>query len=478
VIQLPAPLKVPSPQILSEFKFAILEYYKDPKKNQYDPQHLWDTYRIYFNFLRIYADPRITQVTVLQWQADEIHIKESETIDWRTRRGGKSIMLSRFAPFFALIEFGKYEGQVIYRCPYADQLQQFKFWLHKIPFVSKITQKPPLAHIVGSLAINMNVYSAATSASAGGSVFLADEGKKIDIGSALQDYYIEARGMFIEDEPEHKRIIHASTGGDLTQFALDLNRLETKQDKLGRPLVVRMPWTLCPWITQAAIDEELALNLDAPWYVDQEYNCINVPKTGYFFDQDKLKILGKDVPMTYFDDLRLTPNVSGLDWNGKVIGHILYEGHWDGQDLYLFKQYRFTNVPDVKVWLDAHAWMSNEVEGKPSTMGFNAGYSDHLMSLGAQCSYQNWEGNTKDQRLALLQRATIYTHPDNYWFIRNWKEATFKKSLVPQLDKTSTQHGLDCGLHMINNGGAVDVAQKPNGAMGFQQTMEMMQYRR
>ena len=136
--QLPKPLKVASIKILSQFKKAILEYYKDPKKNPYDPQHLWDTYRIYFNFLRIYADPRITQVTVLQWQADEIHIKESETIDWRTRRGGKSIMLSRFAPFFALIEFGKYEGQVIYRCPYADQLQQFKFWLHKIPFVSNL----------------------------------------------------------------------------------------------------------------------------------------------------------------------------------------------------------------------------------------------------------------------------------------------------------------------------------------------------
>ena len=160
------------------------------------------------------------------------------------------------------------------------------------------------------------------------------------------------------------------------------------------------------------------------------------------------------------------------------------EGFWDGTDLYLFKQHRFTNVPDVKTWLDAHSWYTNEVEGKPKTGGggYNAGYADHLMSLGAQCQYNMWEDNSKDLRLALLQRATVYVHPECSWFIRNWNEATFKKSLVPQLEKTPTQHGLDCALHMVNTGGGIDFTggapQQAAAQRNFNSAYGLLQFRR
>ena len=59
MIQLPKPREEPTEELLQDFKDAILEYYKDPSKDPYNPDHLWETYKIYFNFLRLYANPRI-----------------------------------------------------------------------------------------------------------------------------------------------------------------------------------------------------------------------------------------------------------------------------------------------------------------------------------------------------------------------------------------------------------------------------------
>lgn len=450
----------------SDFKEFLLKFYH--KGDLYNPDHLWKTFDLYWRFLKTYADPRLTECTPQQQQSYYISITEPESIDWRTRRGGKSLAFAVMGPFFSLIEFGKYEGQVVYRCPYSDQLTQFSQWLKKNPFVDKVSLRSRHeADIIDSLPINADKLSDATSASKGASVFLNDESKKIEIGSALQDYYLETRGIFIEDAPEKKRIMHKSTGGGLSQFELDVERLTEKQERLNRLLVMRIPWQDCPWITQESIDEEMKMNLDAPWYVDQEYNCINTPRGGTFFNPARLHILGNphEFPMNYLEEHGLSPNVAGLDWNGEIVGHIMEVGYFDNQQLFIMEEITFKTVAEVNNWIRTHPRITVEVEGRPKKDGYNAGFSDHLATLGATCSYQSWQvdegGSLKQNRLAILQNLDVYVNPLCKWFIRNFKQAKYDpKQLIPTLLKTPDQHGLDGALHMCHGGGALDFPQQ------------------
>jgi hypothetical protein len=279
----------------------------------------------------------------------------------------------------------------------------------------------------------------------------------------MYDLAVEQRGILIEGNLREKRIIHKSTGGDLTYWADIIDYLEGKEDRTGRQCIIRIPWTGCPWITQESINEELELNYNAPWYVDQEYNCLNVPRGGHFFDQAKLHVLGKDgIPASLFDDQHLTPTNGGLDFNGRLVGHILEIGTTVGDNIFLMEEIRFEELADIREWICAHPTIMVEVEGKPETGagGHNAGYADSLHALDTPCIYNFWENNSKQLRLSKLHRSHVWVHPNCKWFIRNFKEATFdpKPASDILLKKTNTQHGLDGCLHLIHEMNRLDFA--------------------
>ena len=69
-------------------------FYRDPAKDPYDPDHLWECWEFYWSFLYDYGDEKLTECTPIQWKAYEIAIKTSESADWRTRRGGKSLSMA------------------------------------------------------------------------------------------------------------------------------------------------------------------------------------------------------------------------------------------------------------------------------------------------------------------------------------------------------------------------------------------------
>ena len=442
--------------------------YRDGVHDPYDPTHLWYCFQMYWNFLYEYADPKLTECTSRQWEAYRMSIMESETADWRTRRGGKSLSFSVIGPFFALIEFGLYEGFVLYRAPYGDQLKQFTKWLRKNPFCLHIAlHGRNEADILMSPSMDVNKYSEATSASLGASVALLDEEKKIENGSALEDYAMETRGILIEGDPRAKRIIHKSTGGAMTYWETVINKLRDKEAEIGRPLIIRIPWQECSWITAESIEDERRGFLNAPWYIPQEYECLNVPRLGQFFEQDHLHILGKehDYPLDYFERKHITVKHGGLDWNGSMVGHILILGRWDiaNRILYLFSEEKLLLTTEVsnRIKTLRDKGVTVEVEGMPKSDGYNAGFAQNLAESNCPALFQHWDHALKQVRLAYLQSCKIICHPDCEWFITNYKEATFdEKSLLPTLLKTDSQHGLDACLHLLHEGdGQVDFVQ-------------------
>lgn len=437
------------------FVKALREIYRS-HPDPYDPDHLWRVFQMYFNFLRVYADPRLTEVTPDQWRAYEISVKEPESADWRTRRGGKSMALAVLGVFFSLIRFGRYNGFGIYRAPYANQLKQFEKWLRMIPFVTNISRQKSQVEILDSEGIDYAQISESTTASLGASFALLDEEKKIEKGYKLYDLAVELRGILVEGDPREKRIIHKSTGGALTYWEDIIEMLERRQDETGRQCIIRIPWQKCPWITEESIRQEAELNYNAPWYVDQEYNCLNIPRFGYFFDQSKLHIV---------EDERLfrahPPDRAGVDFNGPIVGHIVILARLEGETLYLHDELVFRDVDVLKRYMDEHPEISFEVEGTANGGGgYNSGYDSWLVRLGARCRYNFWENNTKHRRLSLLQRCEIYVSPKCKWFIRNFKEATFDDTVVSdiRLKKTKSQHGLDACLHALHEkGGRIHV---------------------
>lgn len=438
--------------------------------NPYDQQNMWDSFQYYWKFLKAYAVPRLTECTPEQWHAYMIHVINPETADVRTRRGGKSLMLANLTFFFAIIKFGRYEGKVLYRAVFEKQIVQFREWCRKNPFFVKFSEKDKdygkCMYIHDSEPASVDELSEASTASLGASVLLLDEGGKAQMGLVKEQYCRFARGMLIEGDMRARRIVHASTPSTNTYFEEIYNYLHEKEIKSGQQLTVTMPYQQCPWITEEVINEEREMNLNAPWIVPQEFECCWIAHGGNFFDQSHLHILGRNgIPIDLFEQRHILPMGAGLDWNGDLIGHILYEVYYDQNDLYIMSETKLNSVIDVKAWVNSHQGVHLEVEGQPKKDGFNAGYSDHLMSLGVDCAYQGWEvgNNLKDQRLAILQRCNIYVHPNCKWFIKNYQEAAYDpKSLVPKLLKTNDQHGLDAVLHALHYGGNLDIITNNN----------------
>ena len=258
------------------------------------------------------------------------------------------------------------------------------------------------------------------------------------------------------------------------------------------PSVIRS-WDTLPWLVKAGmIQAKIDEGKTPDWQIDMLYRCIASSPEGLFFDQSHLHILGKDplYPIDYFQRMGLRANAAGVDFNGGDTGHVLLKGFWDGLNLYLFKEIIFKEreIPRLSEWINDHPGISTEVEGtqKMGGGGFNAGFADHLITLGTNCIYNFWEDNSKQIRLNLLQRAQIFVHPSCKWFIKNFKEASYETKLSRThigeavLKKRNDQHGLDCGLHLINSGGGIDTTASANSNQaisGFNRLMEFNRYR-
>lgn len=434
--------------------------YRSKPDKEYDPDWLWYIFVVYWRFLKSILPPThdLIQCTMKQWKGYEIAIKKPESLHHQSRRSGKTLKLSVVMVFFAELGFGPCKGKVIYRCPHVNQLKGLKQWLKQNPFYVK-TRKAEYEVDLFECPFPLDVACISESTNVGleCSVLIEDEYSTIDKESEIYIWMLDTKAFLAKGAIHEKRHISASSGRKNTPFEDEyLYLYEHDPDAY-----FRMPWTECPWINQAFIDKEKKKMFDAAYWIEEQYECLWVAAHGNFFDQSKLHI----VDQAFLS--RFAPNVGGLDWNGESVGHVMGVGFWDEENLYLLDEIIFKTVPDVNRFINDHPEIEFEVEGRPKTMGFNAGFSDHLQSLDTRCSYQNWgdkDDNVKDRRLALMQKCNVYCSAKNRWFIKNHKEATYDKkvTMMPKLLKTADQHGLDYALHMLHGGGSLDmVAQIP-----------------
>jgi hypothetical protein len=382
-------------------------------------------------------------------------IQEPECALWRTRRGGKTLLLANVEVFWAMIQFGEYKGKVVHRTPGLPQLYQYQDWAKLNPFTTNIDNQSHYISVLDSEAIWGGCTGKYNSDGYGCSVLVEDEWGKIGLDD-INLKYLESTRVFIAEGPAtHKRHLMASTATYGSIFAHDLELLEDKEELTGRSLIHQMPWTDCPWITREYIEEERRKHFDDPSFVDQQFNCLLVPSHGLFFKPDRWHIMtDQEVIQAH---KTFPTNTGGLDWNGSKVGHVGGMGHWDSgsRRLYIYEEPIFDTTTSVDQWVRANTTIPIEVEGQPKQMGYNAGFSQNLHELHTPCMYQNWEETTKDSRLALLQNGEIWIAPSCKWAIKGFREAIFDpKSLIPRLLKTNVQHGLDYALHMVHQTGA------------------------
>jgi hypothetical protein len=439
--------------------------YRAKPSLEYDPKYLWKMFQIYWQWgSKNYPDTDLWQITKRQWKGYEIAITKPESLHHQSRRTGKTLKLSHLTIFFALLEFGPCHGVVIYRAPHTVQLDGYLKWLRRNPFFVRFQEKLGNITVLGCRdPCNANCISVNTSSGLECSVLLEDEYSTVKRSDKVMNINLkDCRAFLAKGTVLQKRHIHASSGRKKSPF-FDDYRMMMEVDPTA---YFMMTWQECPWITKEFVDKEKMRNFNAVWWVEEQYECKWVDAAGTFFDQSRLKIIGRDVPETFFKDKGIIPRNAGLDWNGPNVGHVLIEGAYHELELYLMHEVTFWQVPEVKQYTLDHPTVSLEVEGKPKKDAYNAGFSDHLQSIGCQCSYQGWDAynGIKDYRLGVLQRMTVYVHPSCKHFIKNFEEASYDEEETEgcRLQKTADQHGLDACLHLIGTGSVLDVVKPTN----------------
>lgn len=453
--------------------------YRSKPELEYDPQWLWQMFVIYFNFCKtiLGSTHELVQATSLQWDAYRMAVMEPESLDHRTRRGGKTLKLSHMCVFWAELGFGPCKGKVIYRCPHVNQLKGLKQWLRQNPFYIRCRTHEYECDLLDQyFPVDLACISESTSTGLECSVLIEDEYSIIDKNSEIYRWMLDSRAFLAKGATYTKRHIHASSGRKNTPFEDDFLYLQAHAPNS----IFTMPWYQTTWITQEFVEKERKKNFFAQYWIEEQYECMWVMASGMFFDEKKLHICGVNgVPIDYFAQKGIfQPTTGGLDWNGMAVGHVLYIGSIVENAVFLFEEMVFKSVFEVKVWLDQHPLVDVEIEGKPMKDGYNAGFSDHLMSLGANCSYQGWnqEDGVKDNRLAMAQRMDFYVMPGCKWFIKNFKEACYdpKPADKVKLLKTPDQHGLDAVLHLLHTGGTLDIASNYERSYFQQQQSQSM----
>ena len=450
---------------LHDFLLQWREYYRSKAAKEFDPEWLWEMFRSYWAFLQaiLGADHELLVCNAKQWQAYKIAVQHPESLNHRTRRGGKTLMLSHLCVFFAELGFGpgSLSGKVIYRCPHTSQLKGLLQWLKQNPFfIRRRKLDNEVLFFESQHPLDLACLSTSTSVGMECAVLIEDEYSTIKKGGELAAWVKDSRAFIAKGETWEKRHIHASSGRKNSPFEDDYEFL-LKEDPEA---IIVMPWAECPWITASYIAKEKRRHFMSKYWIEEQYECLWVLEGGSFFDQKKLHIVGQDgVPEDILTLCR--PTSAGLDFNGSATGHVMLLMYYDQRHtIYIFKEIIFQEIFEIARWIKEHPEIAVEVEGTPTGRGggYNAGFAATLQEMGVTATYEAWnDPEIKALRVGILHRSEVYAHPSCRWFIKNFKEGGIDKSkdIAGQttLKKTTDQHGVDACLHGIGSAGNLDV---------------------
>jgi hypothetical protein len=475
-------------EVLKKFKRSIVAYYKDGVHDPFDPYHLWQTFIIYFNFLKQTADPRLTTVNKHQWADYELAVKNHLVFIWRTRRGGKTIFMSVLEVFWSLIDFGEvYPGVVVHRCPSGDQLRMLFYWFRLNPFVTKIDRKDFLVHVINSNPIWAAMTTEHNADGFGCSVLYEDEWGTEDFDGLKATYLESTRNFIIEGSFNGKRRLKASTVHYGSVGHEDIKLIEAEELRTNKKLISKMTWHECikkdgtSWIPDEEKEKLIREHLFNPSFIKEMFECELVPKGGLFFNPKQWFVAGecKEYPLSFLDKFRT--DSAGWDFNGDDAGHIEERGYWDRANnmIIIKEEKKWDRTDSIAAHIKRDDGVSHEIPGIPKTGAYDAGFSEHLKELETPCIYQNWDYTKKNQRLAILQNSILVIHPDCKWLIKNLRECIYdKKSVIPIMLKTTTQHGIDACSHLVHDAhDSIDFANEYSQEQ-FEVVSQYLQYRR
>lgn len=443
-------------RIATKFALQLLDLYES---GQY---HILDLFYMYMGFLAKfgYHTPKHDMRRVTGWQMEDMKMAiwndkidytkiPLETVHNKNRRSAKTKDATRLAVFFALLN-----KEVKWRSAYLAQQNMAKFWYLLNPFVYKINNLENNVYVLGSTKypINMGVLSAANVTGVECDCAFFDEGGWVFKYLKIYEAYKNARPMVAPSDFKH--IIHFSTPARYSAFQEAWDDMESFGKEIGTKLTVLRTYKDCPWITPEFLEYEEKMNVDCPWYIDQNYKGIWVVYGGAVFNNFYDVNDRVHVP----DDIRegwseIISDKGGVDWNGPETKHFLVLGKVTPNYLFIKEELKFTDIAFLKKYMNE---ISLELEDNDP---FSDQFADDAKEMGIVASYYGWDMPHKMERVRQVQARIVIIDKELCpvtW--RNFQEAALdRKERLPALEKRPDQHGLDGSLHLIHpDAGPVD----------------------
>lgn len=376
-----------------------------------------------------------------------------ETAQNKNRRSGKTKNATMVATFFGLLNL-----EVKWRSAYLKQQNMAKYWFLMNPFVQKINYINNAVILYGPsiYPIDLAVLTPANVTGVECDCAFFDEGGWVFKHLRQYEAYQNARPMVAPSKCKH--IIHFSTPARDSAFEEAWLSIQSLEVELGTTLTVLRTDVDCPWITPEFVEYERLMNIDCPWYVDQNYKGIWVVYGGAVFNKfydvrDKLH-----VPQMIRDNWASIPlEKGGVDWNGEETKHFLVMGKVTPDYVYIKEELKFTDIDFLKTYMNQ---VSLELEFDDP---FSNQYADTAMEHGIKASYFGWKMPQKMERVRQINsRITIIDKAKCPTVFKNFRNAGFDKTVrLAVLKKSPDQHGLDGALHMIHpDPGPVDYRRR------------------
>jgi hypothetical protein len=377
-----------------------------------------------------------------------------ETVHNKNRRSGKTKDNTRVAVFFGLLNL-----EVKWRSAYSRQQTMAKYWFLMNPFVREIKYVDNSVHLLGPsiYPIDLAILTPANVTGVECDCVFFDEGGWVFKHLRLYEAYQNARPMVAPSKCKH--IIHFSTPARYSAFQEAWDDLQTLEVELGTKLTVLRTDEDCPWITPEFVEYERQMNLDCPWYVDQNYKGIWVVYGGAVFNnfydvRDKLHV-SKEIRNNWVD---IPSDKGGVDWNGPHTKHYLILGSYNPKYVFIKEEIKFNDIAFLKKYMNEY---SLELECDDP---FSNQFADDAMEMGIKASYFGWDIAAKMERVRQINARTVIIDKIKCPTVfKNFQEAAFdRSSRLAVLEKRADQHGLDGALHMVHpDPGPVDYKRRP-----------------
>lgn len=429
---------------------------------------------MYLGFLRKYADPSGTRekdkiALWTDWQINDMEMSiynpkinpEKETLQTtilRSRRSAKTRDGTTTWVFWDVLGY-----DCAWRAPIGGQLQKAGFWFGRNPFVRDVRLKDRRIIFISPLMHDLDIAPLTPGSTKGSDCDCMYYDELGDVIKRLQAYvlYLQSRPMVANSDFKH--ITNSSTPWRDTAFQDEWDITTGLERQYNTVLTSEHTADDCPWLTPEFIESERK-NYPA-WYIDSMYYCKWTVPYGAVFEKiieiSDPKFVDHPTPEHNYAAILATknPKLAGVDHNAgdRDHPHYLVTGDYDENFVYVLDEYQFT---DLQFLFDPKfRHVSMEIEDGL----FNIQFTDQEKMMGLRALYQEFNKELKMQRVQDIRNRTIIIDkiraPLTY---NNILSAAYSQtSRLPELEKRTDQHGLDCVIHFMHpTGGGMQLYER------------------